>query len=233
MTKFAQKMIKSAAALALGASVLTTAVVSGDASASAKTTCKVSHGKLINAKSKKVIAGFKMFNSVLYKNGKKFTGVYKGKYYKQGELYTGLVKKIYFKKGVKANGTFKGVYYKYGKPFTATGVYEVNGKNVQFKNGKAVADHKAPVITLEGGAKKIYKVKNGEEFTAPKATAKDNLDKTVTVTTKIFNPQGKVIDHIDTTVAGAYKIKYYSKDLASNKSKVTVTVVVEPATTDK
>ena len=260
MTKFAQKMIKSAAALALGASVLTTAVVSGDASASAKTTCKVSHGKLINAKSKKVIAGFKMFDSVLYKNGKKFTGVYKGKYYKQGEFYTGLVKKIYFKKGVKANGTFKGVYYKYGKPFTgekghvhfkngkklkhvtvkgiyyingvrATGVYEVNGKNVQFKNGKAVADHKAPVITLEGGAKKIYKVKNGEEFTAPKATAKDNLDKTVTVTTKIFNPQGKVIDHIDTTVAGAYKIKYYSKDLASNKSKVTVTVVVETATT--
>lgn len=258
MTKLAQKLIKSAAAIALGASTVTTVVATSNTSASAKTTYKVSHGKLINAKSKKAIAGFKTFDSVLYKNGKKFTGIYKGKYYKEGTLYTGVVYKTYFKKDVKLTGTFKGIYYKYGKPFTgekghvlfkngkklnrvtvkgiyyingvrANGIYEIEGENVEFQNGKVVADRVAPVITLEDGAKTIYNVKNGEVFTAPKATAKDNLDKTINVNTKIFNSLGKEIDNIDTTVAGTYKIKYYAEDLASNKAKVTITVVVAPA----
>ncbi|RPJ96788.1 hypothetical protein CW357_03125 [Rummeliibacillus sp. TYF005] len=275
MTNYKMKFVKSAAALALGTSVITSAVVAGDLSASAKTTYKVSNGKLVNAKTKKAIKGYKVYKSVLYKDGKKFTGTYKAKYYKAGKLFTGVVNKTYYKKGVKATAVYKGVYYKKGKAFTgitsygnyyengvkftgkkgnvyykngkkftgttsygnyyvnglrANGIYEFNGVNVEYKNGKVVEDKTAPVITLEDGAKTSYTVKNGEEFTAPKATAKDNLDKKVEVKSSITDAEGKAVEKIDTTVAGIYTITYTAQDLAANKATaVQVSVEVEDA----
>ncbi len=241
MKTFAQKFTKSAAALALGASVLTTAVVATDSTASAKDSHKISHGKLINSKSHKTVKGYKVFKSKLYKNGVKFSGNYKGKYYKVGNLYSGVKNKTLYKKGEAFTGEVGHCYYKHGKKFTgktkadryyfngvlANGIFELNGKNVQFKNGKIVADRIAPIITLEDGAKPVYFVKNGEEFKAPIATAKDNLDKTIDVTTTIFDSHYNKLDKIDTTKAGTYFIKYTAKDANFNTSNVKVKVIVE------
>ncbi|WP_397537219.1 immunoglobulin-like domain-containing protein [Rummeliibacillus pycnus] len=275
MKNYTQKLIKSATAFALGASVITSAVVAVDTTASAKTSCKVSHGKLVNSKSHKLIAGFKTYQSVLYKNGKKFTGVYKGKYYKGGTLFTGVVTKTYYKKGVKATATVKGVYYKQGKPFTgdkhhvfykegkpftgehhhvyfengqkvnrtmpngkyyingvpANGIYEINGVKVEYKKGKVVTDKTSPVISLEKGAKTVYKIKNGEVFTVPTATAKDHLGNSVEVVSSIINSAGKAVEKIDTTVAGTYTITYTAKDNSSSKATaIQISVEVKKAT---
>ncbi|WP_146549710.1 MULTISPECIES: DUF5011 domain-containing protein [Rummeliibacillus] len=261
------QIIKSVAAFALGASVITSAAVAVDTTASAKTTHKVLKGKLVNSKNKKVIAGFKVYNSVLYKNGKTFTGIYKGKYYKEGQLYTGVVSKTFYQKGVAATKVFKGVYYKKGKCFTgtvgkyyfksgkkfkgskegkyyvngvpATGVYEVNGVNVQYKNGKVVTDKVAPLIKLKDAKQTFvikntgtvtYKVRTGDVFTLPIVTAKDNLDKSVKLVTSITDSQGNTVDKIDTSIAGIYTIIYTAKDLASNQTTVKVTVNVEDVT---
>lgn len=243
MTNYKLKFVKSAAALALGASVITSAVVAGDVSASAKTTYKVSKGKLVNAKTKKAIKGYKSYKSVLYKDGKKFTGTYKGKYYKSGKLFTGTTSYgNYYKNGVKFTGkTSKGTYYKNGKKFNGTtsyGYYYINGKraegivvvkgvDVLYKNGKPVADKTAPVITISGykSGDKI-ELKNGAEFATPKASVKDNVDSKVKVVTEIKDQDGKVVDAIDTKVAGTYTITYAAKDASGNTSAATVTVVV-------
>ncbi|RIJ63899.1 hypothetical protein [Rummeliibacillus sp. POC4] len=136
MTNYKMKFVKSAAALALGASVITSAVVAGDLSASAKTTYKVSKGKLVNAKTKKAIKGYKVYKSVLYKDGKKFTGLHSKRYYKAGVKATGTYKGAYYVKGVKKieTGTYKGVYYKKG--VKATGYY----KKAYYVKGKKVVD---------------------------------------------------------------------------------------------
>ncbi|PWI25219.1 hypothetical protein, partial [Kurthia sibirica] len=68
MTNF--KLVKSAAALALGASVITSAVVvPTDASAASK--YKIKSGKLVVAKTGKVAKGFVTYNKLVYKDGKK------------------------------------------------------------------------------------------------------------------------------------------------------------------
>lgn len=232
MKNYTQKMIQSVAAFALGASVITSAAVAVDTTASAKTTCKVLKGKLVNSKSKKAIAGFKVYNSVLYKNGKTFTGIYKGKFYKEGQLYTGVVDKTFYQKGLKATKVFKGIYYKKGKAFTG-----VVGK-YYFKNGKVI-DKVAPLIKLKDAEQTFafknsgtvtYKVKTGNVFNLPTATVKDNLDKSVKLVTSITDAQGNTVDKIDTTIAGTYTIVYTAKDLASNQTTVKVTVDVEDTT---
>ena len=139
------KMIKTAAAVALGASVVATAVAPG--AASAATTYKLKSGKLVNAKTGKVVKGYKVYKSTLYKDGKKAKGyVTSGKVlYKDGKKHTGLRSAKYYKAGKLATGTFKGVYYKTGKKFTGlkSGVYYKAGvkgtgsyKSVYYKNGK-------------------------------------------------------------------------------------------------
>lgn len=243
MTNYKLKFVKSAAALALGASVITSAVVAGDVSASAKTTYKVSNGKLVNAKTKKAIKGYKSYKSVLYKDGKKFTGTYKGKNYKSGKLFTGTTSYgNYYKNGVKFTGkTSTGTYYKNGKKFNGTtsyGYYYINGKraegivvvkgvDVLYKNGKPVADKTAPVITISGykSGDKI-ELKNGAEFATPKVSVKDSVDSKVKVVTEIKDQDGKVVDAIDTKVAGTYTITYAAKDASGNTSAASVTVVV-------
>ena len=139
------KMIKTAAAVALGASVVATAVAPG--AASAATTYKLKSGKLVNAKTGKVVKGYKVYKSTLYKDGKKAKGyVTSGKVlYKNGKKFTGLRSAKYYKAGKVATGTYKGVYYKTGKKFTGlkSGVYYKSGvkgtgsyKSVYYKNGK-------------------------------------------------------------------------------------------------
>ncbi|WP_299515596.1 immunoglobulin-like domain-containing protein [uncultured Rummeliibacillus sp.] len=262
MTNYKMKFVKSAAALALGASVITSAVVAGDLSASAKTTYKLSNGKLVNAKTKKAIKGYKVYKSVLYKDGKKYTGTYKAKYYKSGKLFTGKTSKgVYYKAGKKFTGTTSygyyykngvrytgkttsGIYYKNGKKFNGTttaGYYYINGKraegivvvkgvDVLYKNGKVVADKTAPVITIDGqkDGDKI-ELKNGADFATPKASVKDNVDSKVKVVTEIKDQDGKVVDAIDTKVAGTYTITYAAKDASGNASAATITVEVGEA----
>lgn len=262
MTNYKMKFVKSAAALALGASVITSAVVAGDLSASAKTTYKLSNGKLVNAKTKKAIKGYKVYKSVLYKDGKKYTGTYKAKYYKSGKLFTGKTSKgVYYKAGKKFTGTTSygyyykngvrytgkttsGIYYKNGKKFNGTttaGYYYINGKraegivvvkgvDVLYKNGKVVADKTAPVITIDGqkDGDKI-ELKNGADFATPKASVKDNVDSKVKVVTEIKDQDGKVVDAIDTKVAGTYTITYAAKDASGNASAATITVEVADA----
>lgn len=262
MTNYKMKFVKSAAALALGASVITSAVVAGDLSASAKTTYKLSNGKLVNAKTKKAIKGYKVYKSVLYKDGKKYTGTYKAKYYKSGKLFTGKTSKgVYYKAGKKFTGTTSygyyykngvrytgkttsGIYYKNGKKFNGTttaGYYYINGKraegivvvkgvDVLYKNGKVVADKTAPVITIDGqkDGDKI-ELKNGADFATPKASVKDNVDSKVKVVTEIKDQDGKVVDAIDTKVAGTYTITYAAKDASGNTSAATITVEVADA----
>ncbi|MGK4153811.1 hypothetical protein AB0X74_14345 [Kurthia gibsonii] len=117
------KLVKTAAALALGASVVTSAVATTDASAASK--YKIKSGKLVYAKSGKVVKGYVTYKSILYKNGKKLTGL-KGKtYYKAGKKATGTYKGAYYVKGVKkvTTGTYNKAYYVKGVKKVSTGIY--------------------------------------------------------------------------------------------------------------
>ncbi|WP_397537112.1 hypothetical protein [Rummeliibacillus pycnus] len=120
------KFVKSATALVLGASVLTSAVLVPGANASAKTTYKVTKkGTLVNAKTNKTVKGYKSYKGKLYNNGKKFTGVYSKRYYKNGVKATGTYKGAYYVKGVKkvTTGTYAGAYYVKGIKKVTTGTY--------------------------------------------------------------------------------------------------------------
>ncbi|WP_102693029.1 hypothetical protein [Rummeliibacillus pycnus] len=150
------KLAKTATALVLGASVLTTSVVHSGAEASAKTTYKVTkNGILVNAKTNKFIKGYKSFNGVLFKDGKSFTGIYNKRYYKIGVKATGTYKGAYYVKGVKkvTTGTYAGAYYVKGIKKVATGTYAgayyVKGikkvttgtyENAYYVKGKKVVD---------------------------------------------------------------------------------------------
>ncbi|WP_299514157.1 hypothetical protein [uncultured Rummeliibacillus sp.] len=145
------KLVKSATALVLGASVLTSAVAVSGTDASAKTTYKVTKkGTLVNAKTNKAVKGYKSYKGKLYKNGKKLTGTYKSVFYKSGVKFTGTYNKKYYVKGKLFTGkTSKNVYYKKGVKFTGVTSY-----GYTYKDGKRV----------EGEYKgKVYK--NGKLFT--------------------------------------------------------------------
>lgn len=145
------KLVKSATALVLGASVLTSAVAVSGTDASAKTTYKVNKkGTLVNAKTNKTVKGYKSYKGKLYKNGKKLTGTYKSVFYKSGVKFTGTYNKKYYVKGKLFTGkTSKNVYYKKGVKFTGVTSY-----GYTYKDGKRV----------EGEYKgKVYK--NGKLFT--------------------------------------------------------------------
>lgn len=131
------KIAKTATALIVGASVLTSSVVGAGADAFAKTTYKVTKkGTLVNATTNQIIKGYQSYNGILYKNGKTFTGIYKKKYYKAGIKKTGAYKGAYYVKGVYkvTTGTYAGAYYVNGikkvKTGTYAGAYYVKGKKV-------------------------------------------------------------------------------------------------------
>ncbi|WP_338838601.1 Ig-like domain-containing protein [Kurthia gibsonii] len=206
------KLIKTAAALALGASVVTSAVATTDASAASK--YKIKSGKLVYAKSGKVVKGYVTYKSTVYKNGKKLTGL-KGKtYYKAGKKATGTYKGAYYVKGVKkvTTGTYnkayyvKGVkkvstgiynkkYYKYGKVATGTykGAYYVKGlkkvttgtyNGAYYVKGKKVVSTGlyADKLYVDGKLNKGYKLYN------------ENLYKDAVLNTELALFEGKLYD---------------------------------------
>ncbi|MBK3497132.1 hypothetical protein JFL43_20310 [Viridibacillus sp. YIM B01967] len=137
MGKFNLKFVKPVASLAIGAAVLTGsfAVTGATDTASAKAaTVKVSKGKLVTAKTGKVVKGYKTYKSVLYKDGKKFSGVYKNTYYKTGKKATALYKGTYYKSGKKGTGLYKNVYYKNGKK--GDGFYGTGSAKKWYQDGK-------------------------------------------------------------------------------------------------
>lgn len=119
MGKFNLKFVKPVASLAIGAAVLTGSfAVTGatDTASAATATYKLSKtGKLVSAKTGKVVKGYKTYKSVLYKDGKKFTGVYNKTYYKSGKKATGTYKNVYYKTGKAFTGVANKTYYKAGK----------------------------------------------------------------------------------------------------------------------
>ncbi|AMW98110.1 hypothetical protein [Rummeliibacillus stabekisii] len=175
------KLIKTAAAVALGASVITAALVPGSTSAFAASKYKVSKGKLVNAKTGKVVKGYVVYNSKLYYNGKLKTGyktVGTGKSIKL--YYNGSLKKGYktvkenkllfyngsLKKGYKTAGNGERLY-KDGyldKGYEVYGDVENNPSlyyNGYLKSGYKTANN-ATLMFYNGKLSKGYKTdKNG------------------------------------------------------------------------
>ena len=86
-------------------------------------------------------------------------------------------------------------------------------------------DTKAPTLLYNGEMEIV--LENGAEFEVPVVTAKDNLDKDITVNHLIKTSENKQINSIDTAVAGKYTITYSASDMSGNESdelviKVTV-----------
>ncbi|MGG1397303.1 immunoglobulin-like domain-containing protein [Bacillus salipaludis] len=307
MKNYKSKFVKIAVALLLVVSVLTAAVVIDAPVAGAQTTYKVSHNKLINAKTKKVVKGYKTYKNKLYKDGKLYTGVYhsityykgnkftglkKGKLYKSGKLvstYTLYKGKLYKKGGALNKGrvVYKGKLYnghalnkgyavygsklyngytlnkgyvvyasklyngyslnkgyvvyasklyngyslnkgyvKYGnKMYNGYSLFTGEYNGVVYKNGLAVPDTKAPVITLSANGPFVVLI--GTTFTLPTATAVDDRDKAVSVKTSIKNEAGQIKNTIDTSTAGKYTVSYTAVDKAGNKSEKTITIIIE------
>ncbi|MFJ8261860.1 hypothetical protein ACIQ4I_07815 [Rummeliibacillus sp. NPDC094406] len=151
MTNYKLKLVKSAAALALGASVITTAVVAADTTASAKTTYKVSHGKLVDAKTGKAVKGYVVYKSTLYYNGT----VKKG--YKT--VGTGSSMKLYYNgklaKGYKTAGTGSSIKLFYNGSLTKgykTAAKGSDDKYYLFYNGTLKKGYKTA-----GNGERLYK----------------------------------------------------------------------------
>lgn len=175
------KLIKTVAAVALGASVITAALVPGSTSAFAASKYKVSKGKLVNAKTGKIVKGYVVYNSKLYYNGKLKTGyktVGTGKSIKL--YYNGSLKKGYktakenkllfyngsLKKGYKTAGNGERLY-KDGyldKGYEVYGDVENNPSlyyNGYLKSGYKTANN-ATLMFYNGKLSKGYKTdKNG------------------------------------------------------------------------
>ena len=158
MKKF--KLVKTAAALALGASVVTAAVVPGATDASAASKYKVSNGKLLNAKTGKAVKGYVVYKSKLYYNGK----VKKG--YKT--VGTGKSIKLYYngtlKKGYKTARDNKLLFFngklKKGYKTALSGEYLYKDGFLN-KGYKVYGDvDKSPVLYYNGKLKSGYKTAN-------------------------------------------------------------------------
>ncbi|MGE7624595.1 hypothetical protein ACQKMD_16520 [Viridibacillus sp. NPDC096237] len=155
MGKFRLKFVKPVASLVIGAAVLTGsfAVTEATNTAFAKSeTVTVTKGKLVSVKTGKAIKGYKSFKSVLYKDGNKFTGLYKKTYYKAGAKGTGIYKKVYYNAGKKGNGLFGTgsvkKWYQDGKELT--GIESTSGKLY-------IKGIVANGVFLYQGTKKLYK----------------------------------------------------------------------------
>lgn len=87
------------------------------------------------------------------------------------------------------------------------------------------SDTEKPVITVE--SKDTIEVKLNAKFTAPKATAKDNVDGDISKNIKTeIKKDGKVVKEIDTSKVGTYTITYTVTDTAKNTATKTITVKV-------
>lgn len=89
------------------------------------------------------------------------------------------------------------------------------------------SDTIAPTLIYNGDREIV--LENGAEFKVPVVTAKDNLDKNVTVSHIIKDSNNKTLNSIDTSVAGEYRITYTAVDNSGNKSALEIKVVVNEA----
>lgn len=143
--------IKSATAIVVATSLVTTSINTTTAEAA---TYKIKSGKLVSAKTNKVVKGYKLYKNILYKDGKRKTGyaLYKNVLYQNGKKKTAttVYKNILYVKGKKSTGykrhknilyynaekftgTYGQKYYKKGKVFT--GFRTINAQKVYFKSG--------------------------------------------------------------------------------------------------
>lgn len=108
---------------------------------------------------------------------------------------------------------------------TKVGTYELlyslsnlKGRNTtEVSRTIQVVDTTAPVITLKGD--KVIKVKIGEEYKDPGATAADKVDGDLTKTIKVKNT-------VDTAKKGKYTVTYTLTDAAGNKASAEREVIV-------
>lgn len=94
------------------------------------------------------------------------------------------------------------------------------GPNTNQGEGPDGVDKNPPVIVIDGfeTAPRVISHTLGEEFTAPEATATDNVDSDVTVT---------LTNKVNVNVAGEYTLVYRSQDTAGNVATKTVKVIVQ------
>lgn len=198
------KIVKSAAAVALTASVVATAAAPGASAASYKTNAK---DQLVYTKSGKLVKGWKVFGGKLYKNGK----LAPAKKYKI--IGTGAAQKLFYgptlKKGYKTANS-KTLLFKDGK--LADG-WKQAGKNERlYKNGKL--DKGYTVYTNVEGDKFLYqngKLKKGQ---------------------KTATRGGETLLFVDGKLAKGYVLHEASKTLFNN-GKVAEGLVKYPETDGK
>ena len=198
------KIVKSAAAVALTASVVATAVAPGASAASYKTNSK---DQLVYTKSGKLVKGWKVFGGKLYKNGK----LAPAKKYKI--IGTGAAQKLFYgptlKKGYKTANS-KTLLFKDGK--LADG-WKQAGKNERlYKNGKL--DKGYTVYTNVEGDKFLYQ--NGYLKKGQKTATRG----------------GETLLFVDGKLAKGYVLHEASKTLFNN-GKVAEGLVKYPETDGK
>ena len=88
------------------------------------------------------------------------------------------------------------------------------------------ADKEAPVFEYNGD--KIIVLENGSEYVEPEVTAYDNVEGNVAVT-KIITKDDEVVESINTTISGKYKVVYTASDSVGNTATLEIIVVVKEA----
>lgn len=193
------------------ATAVTLSAVAPSVSASAATTYKVKSGKLLNAKTGKVVTKTIVYKKQLYKNGKLAKGkiLHKNVLYVNGKIKSGVVpyKNKFYKKG-KLIG--KNVYFLYNDKLYVNGKIakgeKIYNRYYYYNNG-----------VLSNGTYKNNYYQYGELFFSGKvAKPYDVADNNVTYSTD------------GSTVTYTYR-PYYSLNMKVNKSKV----VVSPKATVK
>ena len=86
------------------------------------------------------------------------------------------------------------------------------------------ADKEAPVFNYHGD--KIIVLENGSEYIEPEVTAHDKVEGYVGVT-KVINKGDEVVDSINTTIPGEYRITYTASDSKGNMATLEITVIVK------
>lgn len=121
--------------------------ITDEVNVSAKITYKISNGKLINAKTKKIVKGYNVYKKKLYYNGSLKRGY---KVYRKKLYYNGSLKKGYktsntklYKNGSLFTGTYKDIFYESGEKFTGY----IGEK--QYENGKVVEEDPPEVISID------------------------------------------------------------------------------------
>ncbi|ONI43848.1 hypothetical protein AN641_01315 [Candidatus Epulonipiscioides gigas] len=93
------------------------------------------------------------------------------------------------------------------------------------KNDEDIVDTTKPAIHYSGS--KEISITQGASFTMPNITVTDDVTTNVTLNSVITNSAGTVINSINTSVVGTYKITYTATDEAGNLSSLEIIVKVK------